>query len=270
MLRIFSLTGETLLALTKEEIEGQSVKSLKSLVAKQIGVSRFRQRWLGKDSSELGEDEFITASDVQLLVLDFVQPEDEDVRKLFDACRKNLVNEVDKLLRKPMNPEVWDSRCEAMPLHTAAHFGHVECLALLLEAGAHKDSTNGDGNTPLHCAVRSSSGNLEVLRFLLVAGADKDAAMLGGETALHWAAGSGHLEHLRLLLEAGADKDAVTADGKTALHEAAMSGHLEAIRLLLDKGANKDAVDADGRSALSLAAQRGEYDVVRFLEAPSG
>ena len=62
------------------------MKSLKTLVAKQVGVPRFRQRWFGEDHTELKEDALVSASDVQLAVLDFAEAEDREVQKLFDAC----------------------------------------------------------------------------------------------------------------------------------------------------------------------------------------
>ena len=94
------------MALTAEEIDGQQLKSLKTLVAKQIGVPRFWQRWLSEDHNELGEEAFVIPSDVQLVVLDFVQAENGDAAKLRDACERNLLEEVEELLRKPMNPNM--------------------------------------------------------------------------------------------------------------------------------------------------------------------
>ena len=73
MLRIFSLAGEALATFSAEEVEGKTVKSLKTLVGKQILVTRFCQKWLAEDQSELHDDALVTASlaDVQLVVLNF-------------------------------------------------------------------------------------------------------------------------------------------------------------------------------------------------------
>ena len=81
------------MALSATEYEGKNVKSLKTLVAKQIGVPRFRQRWLSEDRTVLQDDEFVVASDVQLVVLNFVQPEEGDRQKLCDACHVNDIGE---------------------------------------------------------------------------------------------------------------------------------------------------------------------------------
>ena len=183
------------MALTAEEFEGQTVKSLKTLVAKQIGISRFRQRWLGEDHTELKDDALVSASDVQLVVLDFVKPQDWQIKKLFHACLRNQVDQLEELLRKPLDPDVMDDihsqtayifgtetiQSSDLKGKTALHFaalnGHKECVALLLEAGANKDAVASAvyarSETPLHCA--SLKGHQEVVRLLLEAGANKEA-----------------------------------------------------------------------------------------------
>ena len=284
MLRICSLAGETLVALTAEEFEGQQVKSLKTLVAKQIGVPRFRQRWLSEDHTELGEDAFVIPSDVQLVVLDFVEAEDGDAAKLRYACERNLLEEVEELLRKPMNPNMIDVSFHGdrrTALHSAAENGHEEVVSLLLESGADKDAADLSGYTALHFAAGALHprtdrtplaplGDKEMVRLLLAAGVDKDVAGSGGMTALHWAAANGDNEIVQLLLESGADKDVATSNGrKSALHVAAFKGDLEVVRLLLEAGADKDATDSEGNRAWNLAAEGGHLEVVQLLEAES-
>ena len=218
-----------------EEFEGKTVKSLKTLVAKQIGVSKFRQRWLCEDHTELREEAVVCASDVQLVVLEFVQAEDGEVQKLFDACKVDDSDAVEKLLRKPLSPNMTIEHSETA-LHVAAHTGSVECLALLLEAGADKDA-------------------VAYVAFSFC-------------TALDFAAKNGHLEVVRLLLDFDADTGA--ADdmyGRSALHWAAIKGHLEIVRLLLGAGADKDATDAFcGDSAWDLAVENDHQDVAQLLE----
>ena len=267
MLRICSLAGETLLALTAEEYEGQTVKSLKTLVAKQIGVPRFRQRWLGEDHTELKDDALVSVSDVQIVILDFVQAENGDVQKLFDACEKNLLDQVDELLCKPLDPNVLhldevDAEDETA-LVVAAKFGHVDCIALLLEAGAAKTAATDDGTTALHFAALV--GRLEVVQMLLEVGFDKDATNHRGSTPLLFAATSGHLEVVRLLLESGAATD--VSDGGTALHWAARNGHLEVVKLLLEASAlDADVHSSDsGMTPLHFATINGHLEVVVLL-----
>ena len=299
MLRVCSLAGETVKTFAAEEFEGQSVKSLKTLVAKQIGVPRFRQRWVSEDHAELQEDSLVSASDVQLVVLDFAQAEDGDVRELFDACERNLPDTVEKLLRKPFNPDmniILKHQYSKTALHVAAERGSMVCLALLLEAGADKDAvfrlrrqfrsvyykaginvlaplsdTHADLEraevsvmSALHSAAKN--GHREVVRLLLRVGANPNVSDSHSITALHLAALRGHQEVVWLLLGAGADKDATLMYGTTALHFAAEYGHLEVVRLLLGLGANKDATQKSGKTARNLAAQNRHQDVVQLLE----
>ena len=196
------------MALTAEEFEGKTVKSLKTLVAKQIGVSRFRQRWLSGSHTEL-QDEFVTASDVQLIVLPFVESEDE-VEKLYEelflAIGRNDSDRVEELLLQPLNPDVVDHDLVDgwTALQVAAWFSHVECVALLLEAGADKDLADPEGTTPLQSAAKK--GAVEIVRLLLEARAkvDKDVAASNLQRTLHVAAKAGHSEVVKLLLDAGA------------------------------------------------------------------
>ena len=256
------------MALSSEEFEGKTVRSLKTLVAKKIGVPRFRQRWLSEDHIELKDEDFATASDVQLLVLEFVQAEDGDVRKLFAACHANNVDRVDELLRKPLNPDVrpflWCAGKAAS--HEAAGSGHFQCLALLLEAGADKDLADDCfERTALHVAAQYC--NLEAVRLLLEAGADKDKADCEGKTALHLAALTGHQDVVKLLLQANANRDARDPERRTALHLAAALGQAEVVKLLLEAGADKDVVDSSGQTALHVAAENHHIEVVQLLKA---
>ena len=75
MVRICSLAGETLATFSADEVEGKRVKLLKIALAKQTGVTRFRQRWLSQDHAELCDDSVVPCCDVQLVVLSFTQAE---------------------------------------------------------------------------------------------------------------------------------------------------------------------------------------------------
>ena len=295
MLRIFSLAGEALATFSAEEVEGKTVKSLKTLVGKQIGVTRFCQKWLAEDQSELHDDVFLPCSDVQLVVLNFVQADAREVEKLVRASYMNRLDQVDELLRKPMNPNVLArrNRRAASALHFAALNGHTEVAKLLLEAGADKDAANNLGITALHSAAES--GHIEVVKLLLAAGADKDKADSEERTALHRtirkiaallaydaerdatnsdstsrtayvAAPSSELEIVQLLLEAGVDQNVADSSGRTVLHLAAEQGLLEVAKLLLEAGTEKDASDDAKMTALRLAAVHGHLEVVKLLE----
>ena len=283
MLRICSLAGETLATFSADVVEGQSVKVLKIALAKQIGVTRFRQRWFSKDHAELHDDSVVPCCDVQLVVMSFVEAEKEEARQLLSACRENHPDELMDLLRRPLNPEGGRERRGFLAgLHLAGQNGHSHIVQLLLEAGTDVNIADDDydeddvddiyghdyeyyynSRTALHLAAEN--GHYNVVKLLLEAGANKNAAVRGGSTALHLAALMGHPEVVELLLEAGAHKDAADGGGRTALHDAAENGRLEVVKLLLEAGADKDAADHYGATALHWAADQGCSEVVKHL-----
>ena len=275
MLRICNLAGETLATFNADEVDGKRVHHLKKSLAKQIGATRFQQRWLTEDHSELQDDAVVPCCDVQLVVQSFVQAEEEEMGQLLSACKENRPDELVDLLRKPLSPP----RSLVKALHMAVENGFSQIVEILLEAGANPDMVYSDdddeygfdlfddelgGRTALHLAAKK--GNSEVVKLLLEAGANKEATKDLGEAPLHLAAKKGNSEVVKLLLEAGADKDVADNDAYTALHFAAQAGHLEVAILLLEAGAEKDAVDfCEERTALHFAAENGHSEIVKLL-----
>ena len=246
MLRICSLAGETLATFSADELEGKNVKLLKIALAKQTGVTRFRQRWLSENHTELHDDDVVPCCDVQLVVLPFVPAKTGEIRQLLSACWENHPDELIDLLQKPLNPKgVQEIQGFLAALRFAAQNGHSQIVQLLLEAGIDiniaDDDKDDDGQDEHYEHFRNR------------------------RTALHEAAGNGHLEVVTLLLEAGAHKDAVDCSGRTALHDAAMRGHSEVVKLLLEASADKDAADICGTTALHMAFYRGHSEIVKLL-----
>ena len=226
MLRVCTLAGEALATFSADEVDGKSVHQLKKSLAKQIGATRFQQRWLTADHTELHDDAVAPCCDVQLVVVDFVQAEECEMEQLISACRENRPDELVDFLRKPLNPR------GATALYEAAENGHSEVVRLLLEAGAKIEPS------PL--------GRLFMQR-----------------TALHVAAAKGHFDVVRLLLEEGAEKDAGDSEWRrTALHVAAQNGHSNVVKLLLMAGVDKDVANEYAYTALHLAAREGHSEVV--------
>ena len=103
------------------------------------------------------------------------------------------------------------------PLYVCAMKGHLECVSLLLMAGADVHSAHSrDGSTPLFAAC--DQGHRACAERLLAAGALVDAARHSdGRTPLAAACAHGHDECAQLLVEAGADVDRQTASGDTPM-----------------------------------------------------
>mmetsp|Transcript_602 Transcript_602/g.791 ORF Transcript_602/g.791 Transcript_602/m.791 type:complete len:312 (+) Transcript_602:159-1094(+) len=145
----------------------------------------------------------------------------------------------------------------ASPLELASSEGHVSCMKLLIEAGAHINiGARGKlGGSPLGAARDG-----EVARFLIRANAQVNSTDLH-LPPLHEA--SCHsVSAVRVLLAAGAHVNATGCgeDGFTPLMYAARHGQDEAVLALLQGGADANLTSAGGMLATALVCQcDGQY-----------
>jgi ankyrin repeat protein len=167
----------------------------------------------------------------------------------------------------------------------AAREGSLDCVQLLVKAGAAVDQTSVDGSSALLVAVQN--GNYNVAAYLLEQGASPNLANAKAWTPLYLAvknrnqettavpgpSGEGALEFIQALLDRGADPNlrikadtevhqAMTAlwlkeAGATPLLRAALSGDLEVVRLLLAHGADPSIPTFDHTTPLMAAAGVG-------------
>lgn len=123
-----------------------------------------------------------------------------------------------------------------LPLCLAVAFRHPAISRLLLAADADPSARSESlgGVAPIHSAVFGR--DLECVKLLIEAGADVDAAQEGGFTPLHGAAQNGDLEIVKALANRGADPHQRTPEGKTPADVAGDAGHAEVRAYLLDHG----------------------------------
>jgi acyl-CoA-binding protein len=107
-----------------------------------------------------------------------------------------------------------DLGIDMFPLHKASHYGHIEELKKILEAAdTDPNAVDSSGQTALHlCADR---GHVDCMTVLIKAGANLNAGDNDGITPLQAAVISGHRPACLSLLEAGADPDQEDRDGDT-------------------------------------------------------
>jgi quinoprotein dehydrogenase-associated probable ABC transporter substrate-binding protein len=141
----------------------------------------------------------------------------------------------------------------------------VDRVNYLLAHGAHLNSIDGQGFTPLISAVRY--GFVPVVGALLDSkGSDANFADRNGWTPLMWASWGDNPQMLNLLLKHGAKLDATDVDGLTPMAIASQNGKIKSAMALLAAGADVNAPVAKGAyTPLMLAAIAGSSDLADSL-----
>ena len=146
------------------------------------------------------------------------------------------------------------------PLCAVARSDKVECLYILLKAGADVNMHDGYGYTALFGAA--DKGSVKSLIQLLKAGADVNLKNAWGSAALIGAAGSGSAKCLAALLNAGADVNL----SSSALIYAVYSDSTECVDLLIKAEVDVNIQDVHHRStALIDAVNNNSIQFVALL-----
>jgi ankyrin repeat protein len=102
---------------------------------------------------------------------------------------------------------------------------------------------------------------------LVEAGADKEASDADGDTPLHVAACEGHVEVVTALVELGADIGALTGDGQTPLQLSISFGHHHVARVLreLERSA-RTKKEAEAKKPTQEAIDQAERNAAQLIE----
>lgn len=164
-------------------------------------------------------------------------------------------------------------------LHQAVYWSNIECVRLLLEAGANIHAKNVDGCAPLHLTssiemaelllrngaeidVRNNAGestlkryidNTMFVEFLIAKGADVNIVNNRLWTPLNCASYCGYEQVIKLLLKANANVNMVNKYGNTPLHYACRNGNVTCVKLLLQAGAKVNIQNNKGKTPLHSA-----------------
>ncbi|HEX7383481.1 MAG TPA: ankyrin repeat domain-containing protein, partial [Burkholderiaceae bacterium] len=180
--------------------------------------------------------------------------------RLYAAARAGRMDGAQRALADGADPHALpapgDRDQRTLPMLAALH-SDLRLLRDLIARGVDLNRAHG-GLTPLLAATRDSwHGRPEAVMTLLANGADPRAADGDGNTPLHHAARSTDPAVAALLLDAGALVDALNAEGYSALGVACAAGNWRLARFLIEHGAKPEP--AGGQPAL-LAAAGGEDD----------
>jgi len=150
----------------------------------------------------------------------------------------------------------------------ASENGDIETANTLLNQGADIEELSYE-LTPLMSAARY--GKLDMVKLLLVRGANVNVKNSDGTTALKLASGGGYTEIVKLLLDRGANVNACDEGNRTALHLATLENHADIVKILIEKNADlsiKGYCTAFGKStALQVAEDNGNIQIIQMLKA---
>eukprot|EP00051_Salpingoeca_urceolata_P022453 m.365485 g.365485 ORF g.365485 m.365485 type:complete len:291 (-) comp19973_c0_seq1:196-1068(-) len=144
----------------------------------------------------------------------------------------------------------------------------VDCVELLIQAGAHIDGADADGRTPLHWTT--FHGKSKMMKYLLSLGANPALKDFEGRTPLHLSTGSDSSKCTKQLLKKLPPElvDEPDNENMTALHWAAFHDHPKHLGQLLNAGANVALMDNEGKVALHWTANNPtESACHRLLES---
>src|SRR5687767_3804407 len=146
----------------------------------------------------------------------------------------------------------------------AVKAGNNTAAVTLLQKKVDVNTTEADGTTALHYAVRNDDGAL--VDRLIRAGADARATTRYGVTPMALACENGSAPVVERLLKAGVGVNATGRLGETPLHLCARTGKPDAVKVLLSHGATVDTIENwRGQTPLMWAAAEGHAHTMRLL-----
>jgi ankyrin repeat protein len=149
------------------------------------------------------------------------------------------------------------------PLHYAAIGNSVDCLKILLQAGACTEMRDIHGATPIFFTVQYDAA-AESLKVLLDGGANSNIKNKEGWTPLHLALLRRTTKCFDILMQhPHIDLNACNADGSTPLHIAAHRTSKRHMKKLLDAGANPFAKNTTGNTFLDLLLKKQDREEMK-------
>jgi len=169
------------------------------------------------------------------------------ITPFMQAALDNKTDFVKMLLKHGIEVDTRDPVDNTTLLHVAASHPRLQCVEILLEAGADVNARSKDGWTPLHNAA--INGNIFITELLISRGADINAQVTAP---------------LKGMWEDSWDGTA----GDTSLHLAARERKYDTVSVLLNHGASVTLRNTKGETPMQLAqeAWRGDSMVELLLQ----
>ena len=175
-----------------------------------------------------------------------------------NVCRELLSVEPERQLNRTKQP------LNDTPMHLVARRKDANLAKIFIEAGAHVDVQNKEGQTVLHLA--SIMGDESMVRVLFMARANPNIVDNQDRAAVHLAAERGFSKIVEFLVEKfKASIYQRTRDGSTLMHIAAINGHPETAMILFERGVPLLMPNRFGARGIHTAAREGHVGVVNSL-----
>jgi len=167
-----------------------------------------------------------------------------------------------------VNQACTDEKYGDSPLFSACFNNRPLVADALLQAGARVGFVRKSGATALFIVCQH--GHIECVRVLIRAGADVNqvCAVEYGDSPLFQASWNGHMHVVDALIAAGCELNYTRPKGGcTALIMVSQEGRVDVVRSLLAAGADPRIAAHNGRTALDVAKQNKHPSVAALLEA---
>ncbi len=192
-------------------------------------------------------------------------------KELRNAANQNKVKKLKELLSQVRDVNAQDTgQHQRAALHWAIERQALECVELLLNAGASVTLVDAKGKSPLAMAYEAKHNPLiELLEKALMK--KYKLSSLGEadlEKALRNAANRQELHDLRYLISRVKNLNAQDSGEyrRTALHWAIATGFVEGIKLLLEAGADPTLIDGKGKTPLILAQSQKKQEIIELIQ----
>lgn len=181
---------------------------------------------------------------------------------LIESSREGKPEMVKYLVEKGADLERGDTRNGTALLH-AVISAHSNILEILIDAGANVNTTDTDGNTPLHYLSQyAKKWGSSVTTYAIVNGKREE---IKPEVSRY----QKHLDIARMLLEHKAAPEAKNRASVFPMHEAAASNSHEMIALLAEYGADINKANKLGFAPIHAACRNGQFTTVKYLISQS-
>ncbi|KAL2192491.1 putative ankyrin repeat protein [Corynascus similis CBS 632.67] len=154
------------------------------------------------------------------------------------------------------------------PLHLACKHSCLDCLKLLLEAGANPRLKNKNGDDAVDILIQAGSVNaVQCLRLLHSTpyNVSLDGVNEQGRTRVHDIMGSTPISTVELLIKHNAPVDLPDKEGHTPLSVAVSNDNEDVARYLVKEGADVNRCSPSFGSILHIAVNRGNLNIAKFL-----